>query len=101
MEYSQFEIEKLIAARALIESPDHWCQGMNACRADGTPCPTRSPEACAWCAEGACIACDANDGPLREVPGVCGLLAKYNDTRTHADVLELFNFAIGRLLTPV
>lgn len=99
MNSSQFEVEKLIAARALIEDESHWCQGMNACRADGTPCPARSPEAMSWCAMGACYACDANEASLCSVPGV-GSLPHYNDSRTHADVLDLFTYAINRLLTP-
>lgn len=97
---SNFEIEKLIAARALIEDPDHWCQGANAKDADGICCPTRSAAAVCWCAHGACIACDANDASLRQVPGVYGHLQTYNDSRTHQDVLDLFTYAINRLLTP-
>lgn len=100
MKSSQYEVEKLIAARALIEDPDHWCQNASACRADGSQCPTRSPEAVCWCATGACFACDANDTPLREVPGVFHGLAYYNDTRTHQDVLDLFTYAINRLMNP-
>ena len=93
-----FEIEKLIAARALIEDPAHWCQGANALDAAGNVCPTRSPEAVCWCAHGACFAVDANDAALRQVPGVYGHLQGYNDSHTHADVLDLFTFAINSLL---
>lgn len=100
MKSSHYEVEKLIAARALIEDPDHWCQGARALNAAGNVCPTRSAEAVCWCAEGACIACDANDAPLRQVPGVCHGLVYYNDSRTHADVLDLFTYAINRLMNP-
>lgn len=96
---SNFEIEKLIAARALIEDPSHWCQGSGALNASGESVPTRSAEAVCWCAQGACWACDANESPLRDIPGVYNL-PHYNDTRTHQDVLDLFTYAINRLLTP-
>lgn len=94
---SNFEIEKLIAARALIEDPDHWCQGTHALNAAGQPCPTRSEFAVCWCAQGACWACGANSRVLEYVPGIY-TLPLFNDSRTHADVLDLFTFAINRLM---
>lgn len=92
------DIERLIAARALIEDPAHWCQNVNALNAAGHPCPTRGPDAVCWCAMGACWAVGAQDTLLRQH---CAHSVQHlNDNGTHQDVLDLFDYTINRMLTP-
>jgi hypothetical protein len=91
--------EDLIAARALIDTPEKWTKG-SWLRRDGT-----------MCAEGACRRTGKAASPLRPhdriialfaalepgLPAGCdGSIARYNDdpATTHADVMSLFDRAI-------
>lgn len=82
--------DDLIAARALIDTPEKWCKGK---MSDGKG---------RYCALGACYADQAAGervlSAIYEV-GVpnSGFLARFNDdpTTTHADVMALFSRAIA------
>jgi len=90
-------LAKLIAARALIEKPEHWCK-IHTDREDG-----------ARCIQGALYAVHVFGGPIREAliealppkfiePVLRNIsLMMFNDhlDTTHADVLSLFDRAIA------
>lgn len=89
--------KRLITARALIASPENWCQGKLFARKDGTTC-LFSDNADCFCALGACIRAGAPDAALAACLPACwhGRLTKFNDYpgRTHAEVLAVFDKAI-------
>lgn len=100
-------LEILIAARALIDEPEKWCQGMNAVDADGNQVWGTDPRAKARCGSGALYnvyRADVEDGQkawdiLADVVG--GLFSNWQDepSRTHAEVLAAWNAAIAKART--
>ncbi len=89
--------EVLIQARARIDTPDKWCQGKFW---DGNRC----------CMIGAIHSVGQTLGiagtpaaiafnTLRQF--TCGDTAKFNDTHTHAEVLEVFDKAIAACDVPM
>lgn len=95
----------LRAARAKIENPDAWTRGAFARNQDGLLRDAQDSDACAWCAMGAVRAVSSGRGDqvrdhaLRMLHCAAVQLddsgiASFNDTRTHADVLKMFNLAI-------
>lgn len=99
-------LEILIAARALIDAPEKWCQGMNAVDADGNQVWPTNPRAKARCGSGALskvcqvYQSDVEDGQkawdiLADVVG--GLFSNWQDepSRTHAEVLAAWDAAIA------
>lgn len=92
--------EILIAARALIEKPEHWMQGAYAAKHGGVHVDPWAVDACAWCAWGAV----SKFTPLRyftpaydALKAVVGCLPDFNDDNgtTHAEVLAAFDRAIA------
>lgn len=91
--------ETLRRARALIERPEAWTTGELARDASRNRCEVDDPCATCWCAEGALLAAggsaafEAAFAFLRaQVPKQ---LHRFNDERTHADVLAAFDRAIS------
>ena len=98
------ELETLIAARALIASPESWIKDNSAQDANGVPVGTFYEGACKFCTVGA-ITC-ASGETLTEtrasilrahLPKPFDNLVNFNDhpDTTHADVLALFDRAIA------
>lgn len=91
------ELETMKVARELISDPTRWCQGRFARDEDGHGVFHGSVNAVSFCAAGA----------LWRVNPTCGLsslyrflpkgvdLTEFNDTRAHANVLDLFDRAIA------
>ena len=98
-------LETLKAARDLISDPARWTQNLFARDKDGKRADPQSDEAVCFCSFGA-IERFTGCKTLSEVEGhldnVCGRLfgtnvISFNDTRTHAEVLALFDAAIAEL----
>jgi hypothetical protein len=99
-------LKVLKAARDLISVPERWTQGADARRSadDHERLHPTHPEAKLWCADGALIkAAKDNDAAyrvarkaLREQTGALALV-KFNDSRTHPEVLAIFDSAIAQL----
>lgn len=94
--------EILIAARALIAEPEHWTQRAAARNRLGMPVGALEPSACCWCAAGALfrVAGRFNDrGYYAGMKALCPVtgpgVVVLNDMSTHADVLAMFDKAIG------
>lgn len=101
--------EVLRKARALIEKPENWTQGVEARNVHGEDVSVLSHEACRWSLIGAVryVVCsgDSYDSELsraarqalRKAGGMALLSDAYdfNDTHTHAEVLSLFDRAIA------
>lgn len=96
-------------ARALIADEKRWCRGVSARDKHGQHVSALAQEACRWCASGALVAVNKDDlepasKALDELEHVIsaeirhGLdLPMFNDTRTHAEVLALFDWTIDKL----
>lgn len=94
-------VEILRAARSKIEKEENWTQEELAVTGDGIPVMPWNPAAAAWCAVGA-IQAIKDKGvdlvrdcyqPLRDAAAPQSI-SDYNDTHTHAEVLDLFDRAI-------
>ena len=92
-------------ARERITRRKHWCQGVLAIDKEGSHTSYAALDAVAWCAAGA-IYKETGDGSLareceetleRILPGFDGneRIGDYNDAMSHAEVLALFDRAIG------
>lgn len=112
-------LETLIAARALIAEPEGWTQGALARRRDGFGTSFDGADVVAVCANGAiCRVSDfrtygggvwlaavevlvanilADEMPEGDFPSQ--VLARFNDRRSHTEVLALFDRAIERQRT--
>lgn len=97
-------LERLILARAIIEDPARWTRRCIArSRFDDEVLP-HDPRAVCWCAMGACILAGGNSSGA--LMGVLSdefpkeTLPSFNDDerRSHADILNLFDRAIDKLL---
>lgn len=100
-------LDVLRAARALIRDPARWTQNFWAKDATGFDCAPDAPGAVCWCAAGAIN--NIAPGDLDAVQALDAVvpaeysgygthpLFAYNDDRTHAEVLALFDAAIARL----
>ena len=81
-------LEVLVAARALIDTPDKWCQG------------SYEDYRYRHCTRGALWAIDQNDvlacrALYVAMPPPNDGLTTYNDTHSHAEVMALFDRAIA------
>jgi hypothetical protein len=95
--------ELLIAARKLIEQPEHWTKGHYARDARGAPVLPIDSEAVCWCTVGALGRADQERDTnevylntrmvLLEHMQPC--LSEFNDNHTHAEVLAAFDKAIA------
>ena len=100
-------IEILKTARALISDPANWIQNSFATNKQGVTCPSHSREATCWCATGAIFKAENGkdiggiaEGALMETLGTRHYdrhVPQYNDSHTHAEVLQLFDVTIERL----
>lgn len=102
-------LEILKLARKRIEKPENWTQGALARDSRGNASLLgRHGNACSWCALGAMLVSfeDPNlkmnkeesvvaMNALEEAVGGC--VMTFNDTHTHAEVLEAFGRAIAKL----
>ena len=107
-------VETLEAARDLILDPKRWTQGrgepcFQAARdAEGNACQPDDPRAVAWCATGAIAKVEPTIMGLERAERALGealVRARlgaglgpvwFNDHRSHADVIEMFDVAIWR-----
>lgn len=102
-------VDILKAARAKIADPEHWTQKAFARAADSHCCAVNEEAACRWCALGAIMAVEPDWNGV-EFATACAALdeqaaleigldefVKFNDLRTHKEVLELFDAAIASL----
>jgi hypothetical protein len=97
-------VEVLKKARGLISDPKHWTQGTFAKDAYGREVDPEDDQAICFCAIGAI---HAAAGGMNEDCGraIWDLrirtpersVSEFNDHRSHAEVLELFDDAIARL----
>lgn len=96
--------EVLVAARKLIEKPEHWTQGQLARGRADHPCSPISLRARQWCAGGACKRAAFDTGACG-YGDLYGLLSEhaplpltiFNDQVSHRDVLALFDRVIESL----
>ena len=92
--------DTLRAARALIEQPERWTQNAYARDDSRQPCSPTDLIATCWCATGAISRVSrwsiTNENKawdtLNFITGVS--VARFNDSRTHAEVLAAFDRAI-------
>lgn len=94
----------LIQARCLIEDEDNWTTKQMAQDEYGDKIYFADPGACMFCAFGAiCLAAhqlkstfDDKMLAVKALEEACGeRITAFNDNRTHAEVLEVFDLAIG------
>ena len=98
----------LIDARKLIEAPERWTQHTYAKTKNGLEVSSRDRRAVCWCSAGAynkvtedmdysspkaLLAWDA-------LVSATGIVTKFNDTHTHAEVLAAFDKAIEMAVQP-
>jgi len=97
-------LETLKAARHLISDPAKWTQGTIARDWTGKQTTADSIDAFCWCAVGALEKVGSNAGPFRALrwamPSGYRSIVSFNDSHTHAEVLALFDKAIGTLVEP-
>lgn len=97
--------EILVKARELIADPKRWTQGVYARDADGCFVSATSPSSASWCSVGAVLCAAVSPETLSEggkaiafldslATNKYGILG-FNDTHTHAEVLEVFSKAIA------
>ena len=92
----------LLRARELLADPAHWIQGEYAHDKYGNACTTVSPDAIAWCFEGALIRAINDVSPNFTINtthlgfATKGGLVVWNDApgRAHAEVLDRLDTAI-------
>lgn len=89
--------DTLRAARALIEQPERWTTTYLARNKQGRITGHASEDAVCWCAIGAIYKVTTDDPSpyldvLRRITG--NDLSGFNDSRTHAEVLDAFDRAI-------
>lgn len=96
-------VEKLRAAKALIDTPEKWTKGTLARDSIGISVLVRSDDAVCFCVLGALGRAATETGPhvwaIRDsLPAPYLAVSKFNDdpTTTHADVMALFDRAIAR-----
>lgn len=100
-------LDDLIAARALIDAPEKWTQGVYARDADGEELGFCDDSSVCFCVEGAIYtainrghssAVDTAMAALMSMSPCIQNLAQWNDApdRTHADVMQRFDRAIAK-----
>jgi len=94
-------LEILEAARALIAEPEHWTKHVRARNRWHEEVSPKSDDARQWCAVGAIErSCDIESRSrlfdlLRDGLPDRALVGDFNDSHTHAEVLDLFDRAIA------
>lgn len=92
----------LIAAKAVIDTPEKWIRGASACDRKGIPVAPRSHYATCFCIIGAVDRVAKNFDDRREAFDMLykstniDIISEWNDdpARTHAEVMEAFDKAI-------
>lgn len=92
--------EVLVAARALIDTPEKWTKGSMGRTASGACVVASHRDACRWCAIGAVIRVDGSVGyrawdALDAASGSAAPMFNDAPSTTHADVMNLFDRAIA------
>lgn len=90
-------LNALCNAWARIADPEHWCQGVSARAANGTPVAPAAPEATRWCAVGA-LQLGNTLAPLeRAAEALYGdtTIAAINDEIGHAAVERVYALAVA------
>ena len=94
------DVDVLTRARALIASPENWCQGYYAKDINGRWCEATADQAHCFCALGALIHVDKTSNAVvwlhSVLPRTCQSIPKFNDENTHAAILSLFDKAIKK-----
>ena len=99
--------QTLKAARDLISDPECWCQGALAETQYRLKSVYWKPDARGWCASGAIarvihteygsLQKDQHEKARNCIDSICGMyLSSFNDTHTHAQVIDLIDKAIQR-----
>lgn len=97
--------ENLIAAKALIDTPEKWCKGRRHVFY-GYTTPHGAVIVKKYCAEGAMDAVGGlspeRQALLNQTPRAYGNVAEFNDSpdTTHADIMALFQRAIAACPDP-
>jgi hypothetical protein len=100
--------EKLSRARELLSDPAKWSQQYHARDADNQPTSIDSPTARSWCVIGALLVGNTYDRLYEErrhleravvtlhpdIPAMFTSIERFNDHRTHSEVLAVFDEAI-------
>lgn len=97
--------EHLIAAKALIDTPEKWAQGELARDANNDPVSMFSEKAVCFCAMGAVYKVPVGwkntaeilkklDAAAAEKANQAWNIASFNDKATHAEVMQVFDRAI-------
>lgn len=106
--HSKLIVETLTQARALIASPAKWTRGVNARNNKGDRINWDNPRAARFCALGALkrasqqvdaqrslySARQSMQKIIEEISDYSGII-EYNDSHKHADVVRVFDDAIG------
>lgn len=93
----------LRGARDLISDPKRWIQGSYARNDAGLDTGARALDAVCWCADGAldAVACGVIYEAARTALFTTRAMPRgpigFNDTHTHQEVLDAFDFAITQL----
>lgn len=92
--------EILRKAKALIDTPEKWCQETYAANAYGASVEIRNPAACSFCSTGALIKVLGGYWDSYKYPVYFGMTPKqlfdFNDSHAHAEVMALWDKAIER-----
>lgn len=95
-------VDVLSRAREIISEPEHWTQGASGRDAQGVPINVHDSRATCWCAMGAVakaqteLKADASTGytAYRYLDTETALWT-FNDSRSHSEVLAMFDEAIN------
>ena len=90
----------LTNARKVIAKPENWCTEMYAIDSNGDPCIETDMKAEQWCATGACYAVQDELQCVHTAitflqRAVHSSVTRFNDTKTHEEVLKMFDDAIA------
>ena len=91
-------LDTLRAARTLLSDPARWCQNASARRPDGGVSSSYD-KAYSFCALGAVEHLSRADYPAVSdlLDGLTGDIVEFNDSHTHAEVLDVFDTLIETL----
>ncbi len=88
--------DALRRARARIEKPENFCQGVFARNRDGESVDPRSPQACQWCSYGTMLLDSLFDSMSAALSKrATRNVSRVNDVEGHVAVLVMFDHAIA------
>lgn len=94
-------LEHLKAVRELLSDESHWTQGEAARSEDGRAVSPQEKEACSWCLIGAAIKVAEEGSDAHQIlralkeAGSIKYVHHFNDSHSHAEVLQLLDKAIN------